>query len=127
MSSIPVRNAGLGSAINNAISRVGSPLVSAALFIVISASFYPTLARLAPGVDVDDPAVRADVQPLTRPQETTDPVLADAAREASTDAFHLAMIVSAALLGVGAAINAVGIRDEAASRRETTAESVPPA
>ena len=127
MSSIPVRNAGLGSAINNAISRVGSPLVSAGLFIVISATFYPTLARLAPGVDVDDPAVRADVQPLTRPLETTDPVLADAAREASTDAFHLAMIVSAALLGVGAAINAVGIRDEAASRRETTAESVPPA
>ncbi|HET8776347.1 MAG TPA: MFS transporter, partial [Candidatus Limnocylindria bacterium] len=29
MSSVPVRNAGLGSAINNAVSRAGSPLVSA--------------------------------------------------------------------------------------------------
>ncbi|HEX2844769.1 MAG TPA: MFS transporter, partial [Candidatus Limnocylindria bacterium] len=53
MSSIPVRNAGLGSAINNAVSRVGSPLVSAVLFIVITATFYPTLASLAPGTAVD--------------------------------------------------------------------------
>ena len=29
MSSVPVRNAGVGSAVNNAISRVGSPLVGA--------------------------------------------------------------------------------------------------
>ena len=113
MGSIPVRNAGLGSAINNAISRVGSPLVSAGLFIVISASFYPTLARLAPGVDVDDPAIREQVQPLTRPAADTDPALASAAREASTDAFRLAMIASAVLLGAGAAINAVGIRNPA--------------
>lgn len=111
MSSVPVHHAGLGSAINNAISRVGSPLVSAALFIVISASFYPTLARLAPGVDLDDPAIRAQVQPLTRPPGATEPALAEAAREASTDAFRLAMIASAALLLAGATINAVGIRD----------------
>jgi EmrB/QacA subfamily drug resistance transporter len=111
MSSVPVSRAGLGSAINNAISRVGSPLVSAVLFIVITASFYPTLARLAPGVDVDDPGVREQVQPLTRPPEETDPELADAARQASTDAFRLAMLVSAALLVAGAAINGAGIRN----------------
>ena len=111
MGSVPVRNAGLGSAINNAISRVGSPLVSAALFIVISATFYPTLARLVPGVDVDDPTVRQQVQPLTRPPADADPTLADAAREASTDAFRLAMLASAVLLAAGAAINAAGIRN----------------
>ncbi len=127
MSSIPVRNAGLGSAINNAVSRVGSPLVSAVLFIVITATFYPTLARLAPGVDVDDPAVRQEVQPLTRVPESTEPMLADAARQASTDAFHLAMIVSAGLLVAGAAINAAGIRNDAAGSRRTSAEPVPPA
>ena len=114
MSSVPVRNAGLGSAINNAISRVGSPLVSAVLFIVISASFYPTLAGLVPGVNVDDPAVREQVQPLTRPRADTDPTLATAAREASTDAFRLAMLASAALLAAGAAINGLGIRNSAA-------------
>jgi EmrB/QacA subfamily drug resistance transporter len=111
MSSVPVRNAGLGSAINNAVSRVGSPLVSAALFVVITASFYPTLAALVPGVDVNDPALRERIQPLTRPMDGTDPVLAEAARQASTDAFRLAMLVAAALLAAGAAVNAVGIRN----------------
>lgn len=127
MSSVPVRNAGLGSAINNAISRVGSPLVSAVLFIVITATFYPTLARLAPGVDVNDSAVREQVQPLTRPAAGTDPALAAAAQEASTDAFRLAMLVSAALLVVGAAINAVGIRNPQRQVDETVnSASAPP-
>ena len=113
MSSVPVRNAGLGSAINNAVSRVGSPLVSAVLFIVITATFYPSLAGLVPGLDVDDPEVRQQVQPLTSTPDGTDPALADAAREASTDAFHLAMLVAAGLLVAGGAMNAVGIRNPA--------------
>jgi EmrB/QacA subfamily drug resistance transporter len=125
MSSIPVRNAGLGSAINNAVSRAGSPLVSAVLFIAITASFYPSLSRLAPGVDVDDPAVRADIQPLTSIGADVDPTLADAARRASTDAFRLAMIVSAALLLLGAAINGVGVRNPPPGERGTS--DTPPA
>ncbi len=111
MSSVPVRHAGLGSAINNAVSRVGSPLVSAVLFIAITATFYPSLAGLAPGVDVNDPDVRAQVQPLTSPPPETDQELAQAVRLASTDAFRLAMIVSGVLLLAGAAINAAGIRN----------------
>ena len=125
MSSIPVRNAGLGSAINNAVSRVGSPLVSAVLFIVITATFYPTLASLAPGTAVDDPTVRARVQPLTRPPADTEPALMDAARQASTDAFHLAMLVSAGLLLAGAAINAAGIRNPPREVVEARAEAAP--
>lgn len=112
MSSVPVRNAGLGSAINNAVSRVGSPLVNAVLFIAITATFYPTLASLVPGLDVDDPEVRAQVQPLSQPSDEVGADVADAARRASTDAFHLAMLVSAGLLVTGAAINAVGLRNE---------------
>ncbi len=123
MSSIPVRNAGLGSAINNAVSRVGSPLVSAVLFIAITATFYPTLAALVPGIDVDDPAVREQVQPLTSAPEGTDRELADAVREASTDAFHLAMLVAAGLLVGGAVMNGVGIRNPS---REAV-ERAPPA
>lgn len=125
MSSIPVRNAGLGSAINNAVSRVGSPLVSAVLFIVITATFYPTLASLAPGTAVDDPTLRAQVQPLTRPPGDTEPALVDAARQASTDAFHLAMLVSAGLLLAGATINAVGIRNPPREVVEARAEAGP--
>ena len=123
MSSVPLRNAGLASAINNAVSRVGSPLVSALLFIAITATFYPTLASLVPGLQVSDPSVREQVQPLTSPPEGIDPAVADAARRASTDAFHLAMLVSAGLLVAGATINAVGIRNppRAPAAEETTA------
>jgi EmrB/QacA subfamily drug resistance transporter len=111
MSSIPVQKAGLGSAINNAVSRVGSPLIGAVLFIAITATFYPTLAGLVPGLDVDDPQIRESIQPLTGTPDDTDPAVADAARTASTDAFHLAMIVSAGLLVAGGVMNAAGIRN----------------
>jgi EmrB/QacA subfamily drug resistance transporter len=110
MSSVPVRNAGLGSAINNAVSRVGAPLVTALLFVAITATFYPLLADRVPGMD-EEQARQAEVQPLTSPPEETDPDLAAAAREASTDAFHLAMIVAAALCLAGAAVNGIGIRN----------------
>ncbi len=119
MSSVPVRRAGLGSAINNAVSRVGAPLMSAILFIAITASFYPLLESRVPGLTADD--VRAlEIQPLASVPEGTDEALATAAREASTDAFHLAMLVSALLLFAGAAVNGIGIRNP-------TAEGVPPA
>ena len=111
MASVPVQNAGLGSAINNAISRVGQPLVGAVLFIGITATFYPSLASRVEGIDVGSPELREQVQPLTSVPEDTDPQLAQAAREASTDAFHLAMLVSAGLCLAGAAVNAVGIRN----------------
>ena len=116
MSSVPVRNAGLGSAINNAISRVGSPLLSAVIFIVVSGTFYATLGPKA-GVDPSSPELRRAVQPLNRPAPTVSPEIRDAAREASTDAFHLAAVVSSVLLLGGGVVNYVGLRDEALKRR----------
>jgi EmrB/QacA subfamily drug resistance transporter len=110
MSSIPVRRAGLGSAINNAISRVGAPLVSALLFIAITASFYPLLAERVPGL-TPEAARAAEIQPLASVPDGTDAEIEAAAREASTDAFHLAMLVAAVLLLLGAGVSAVGIRD----------------
>jgi EmrB/QacA subfamily drug resistance transporter len=110
MSSVPVRNAGLGSAINNAISRVGQPLVWAVLFIAMTATFYPTLADLVPGLDPNDPALRDLVQPLASVSAEVGADVAAAVREASIGSFRLAMLVSAGLLAVGAAISAVGLR-----------------
>ncbi len=121
MSSVPVRRAGLGSAINNAVSRAGSPLVSALLFIAITATFYPAMASLVPGLDVDDPALREQVQPLTSVPADVGDEIARAAQEASTDAFRLAMVVSAALLLAGAAINGVGIRNPSSAELEAAA------
>ena len=58
--------------------------------------------------------------PASCPQEVTARIEAD--RDQSTDAFHLAMYVGAALLVAGALVNAVGISNEAAleaTRRRT--------
>ena len=121
MSSVPVRRAGLGSAINNAISRVGAPLVSAVLFIAITASFYPLLSERVPGLTAEE-ARAQEIQPLASVPDGTDPALEAAAREASTDAFHLAMLVSAVLLLAGAVVNGIGIRNPAPEDLEAAAE-----
>jgi EmrB/QacA subfamily drug resistance transporter len=118
MGSVPVRNAGLGSAINNAISRVGQPLLAAILFVVITGSYYGTLASRVPGLDVTSPEIRHALSPLNPPR-TDDPAAAAAARDASTDAFHLAMLVAAGLLLAGAVVNWIGIRQERSARQAT--------
>jgi EmrB/QacA subfamily drug resistance transporter len=112
MASVPVQNSGVASAINNAISRVGPQLAGAAIFVAITASFYAGMAARLPGTDTSDPAFRHTYAPLN-PPATSDP-RADAARQQSTDAFHLATLVSAGLLAVGAAVNATGISNDAA-------------
>jgi EmrB/QacA subfamily drug resistance transporter len=125
MTSVPKHNAGVASAINNAISRVGSPLITAVIFVVVVSSFYGAIADRVPGVDVGSPAFRQQVAPLNPPEEGADPAVADAAREASTNAFHLAMLVAAGLMFAGAAVNGLGIRNP--SREAAPAEPGPPA
>ncbi len=110
MTSVPVRHSGVASAINNAISRVGPQLVGALIFVAITATFYRGLAMRVPGLDVSSPELRREIAPLNRPGGQIPAGQVAAAREVSTDAFHLAMLISAALLVSGAAINAVGIR-----------------
>jgi EmrB/QacA subfamily drug resistance transporter len=110
MNSLPVARAGLGSAINNAISRVGYPFVLAVLFIAVSATFYGSLASRTSSVDVDSPEVRAGIQPLNPPTLVLDPGARMAVSDASTDAFHLAMLACAGLLLSGAVVSGVGLR-----------------
>jgi EmrB/QacA subfamily drug resistance transporter len=108
MRSVPAHNAGLGSAINNAISRVGPQLAGALIFVFITASFYGYIASHRTNVNVNDPAFRKAVSPLN---PSGIPGLSELVRDASTTSFHLAMMVGAALLIVGAIVNAVGIMD----------------
>jgi EmrB/QacA subfamily drug resistance transporter len=110
MSSVAVRFAGVASAINNALSRVGSPLLSAVIFIVVSGTFYSTLAAKVPGVDPASPELRQIVQPIDKPKPNAPPEIQAAASQASTDAFHVAAVTCAALLVAGAAVNFVGLR-----------------
>ena len=109
MTSVPVRHSGLGSAINNAISRVGPQLAGALIFVFLTANFYGILASRLTGVDVSSESFRNQVSPLNTP---TDPALVAVVRDASTSSLHLAMLVGAALLLVGALVNAVGIQNQ---------------
>jgi EmrB/QacA subfamily drug resistance transporter len=121
MTSVPVHNAGVGSAVNNAISRVGSPLVGALIFVAVTAIFYSSLQTRVPNIDVNDPETRLRISPLNveRPLASASPddlARITAEREASTEAFHLAMLIAAGLLAAGAITNAVGIVDSAAKK-----------
>jgi hypothetical protein len=109
MRSVPAHNAGLGSAINNAISRVGPQLAGALIFVFLTASFYSYIAARRPDINVNDPAFRKAVSPLN--PSGVPALMSTLVRDASTASFHLAMMVGAALLIVGAIVNAVGIQD----------------
>jgi len=119
MTSVPSRNSGVASAINNAISRVGPQLAGAVIFIAITTSFYAGLHDRAPSLDPNDAEVRKTYAPLNVvPGSPT----AQAQREASTDAFHLAMFIAALLLAAGAATNALGIVNRPAPQAAETAK-----
>jgi hypothetical protein len=130
MTSVPAKNSGVASAINNAISRVGPQLAGAVIFIAITTSFYAGLQARVPTVNVDDPAFRQRVAPLNvRDCEPNAPcpqpvaALAQAEREASTEAFHLAMLIAAILMGAGAVVNALGIENRPAPQAAEAARA----
>jgi len=131
MTSVPSRNSGVASAINNAISRVGPQLAGAVIFIAITTSFYAGLHDRAPSLDPNDPEVRKTYAPLNVvdpcrdnvPCPQTAAALGQAQREASTDAFHLAMFIAALLLAAGAATNALGIVNKPAPQAAETVKA----
>ena len=114
MRSVPGRQAGLASAINNAISRVGPQLAGAVIFIIVTASFYATLGAHFPYLDVNDPYVRSHIQPMAAPGPLINLDRWSDVQIASTDAFHLAMLTAAVLLVAGALVNFLGISDRQA-------------
>jgi EmrB/QacA subfamily drug resistance transporter len=127
MNSVPERNSGLASAINNAISRVGPLLAGALIFVAVTASFYGGLQQRVPNLQIDSATVRRDLAPLNRPAPGVPATQAAAAHGASTDAFHLAMLIAALLSAGGAAINGVGIRNAPVVARQATAAIAPTA
>jgi MFS family permease len=117
MRSVPVEHSGVASAFNNAVSRVGPQLAGALIFIAVSASFFAALQTRMPDVDVSSPEVREEVSPLNAPSSTASDELVAASKEASTDAFHVAMLISAGLCFGGALINSLGISNRDAKQR----------
>jgi hypothetical protein len=88
------------------------------IFVIVTATFYSSVAARVPGLDVNSPQVRAALPPLNAPAEGVPSEQADAARAASVEAFNLAMLTSALLLVLGAAANAFGIDNRQAVREE---------
>jgi EmrB/QacA subfamily drug resistance transporter len=119
MSSVPVERAGLASAINNALSRVGQPLLSAGIFIVITGRFYASLASRVPGLDPASSELRRTVQPLNAPGAGLDSAIVAAARLASAEAFHATLLVVATLLVAGAVVNWLGLGSGKPTGRRT--------
>jgi len=81
MSSVPAHNAGVGSALNNALSRVGPQLAGALIFVGVAAVFGGR-----------------------------SPDFSASAGASATAAFRLAMVACAALMLAGAVVNALGLR-----------------
>ena len=116
MRSVPERHSGVASAFNNAVSRVGPQLAGALLFIAITSSFYASLSAKVPGIDVSSRVVRDQLSPLNPAPRSVAPEVAAAARAASTDAFHVSMLVAALMCLGGAAVNALGISNPSRER-----------
>jgi EmrB/QacA subfamily drug resistance transporter len=109
MSSIPVENAGVASAVNNAISRIGPQIAGALIFVAVTSVFLGTLEGSVGPVEGFAPLNPAPAGASVEEDA--------AARSASADAFHVAMLINTALLLLGAGVNAGGIRDSDVVKR----------
>jgi MFS family permease len=111
-------NAGIASGVNNAIARVAGLLAIAALGAVVAASFSSSIDRHLAGRPLSPAArqavaqakkralVKADVSRVPPPER---PVVANAVENASVHAFHLGLMLSAALVALGGLLGLVGI------------------
>jgi len=112
--------AGIASAVNNAVARVAGLLGTAAVGAAIATSFASTLdahlagVRLGPAADV---AVReAKRLPLGLPDVQGLPprqahAVASAAEAASLHSFHLGLAIAAVLVALGGIVGVVGVRN----------------
>ena len=121
-------NAGIASAVNNAIARVAGLIAIAAIGALVAAQYGSRLEE-ALGDVADQPAVRAALPRLEdRPFEIERPPGLDAQtadavvraqEEASVDSFHFGVGVSIVLVGLGGLLGFAGIRNP---RRVVAAE-----
>jgi hypothetical protein len=109
-------HAGIASAVNNATARVGGLLAIAAVGAVVAAQFSSSLKADLAGV----PVPRAYLSQAEKRALTTDapaslgpvrPQVMAALDDASVDAFHLAVLLTGALVAIGGVLSALGIQN----------------
>jgi EmrB/QacA subfamily drug resistance transporter len=121
LADVPEFEAGIGSAVNNAIARVAALLATAAVGAAVAASFGSALdSRLASQRSLGPAARVAVLQakrlPLGRPDVRSLPVaqgriVALAAQRASVHSFHVGIAIAALLVAAGGITGLAGIRN----------------
>jgi EmrB/QacA subfamily drug resistance transporter len=124
-------NAGIASGVNNAIARVASLIAIAAVGALVASAFGADL-RASLGAAAERPEVsraidEAEKQPLAQVSAEEAPPavrarLEAASREASVDAFHLAIGIATVLVALGGVLGLAGIVNP---RREVKACDCP--
>ena len=113
------RHAGMASAINNAVARIGGLLAVAAVGAVVSAAFAASLEDRVAGLDLPPEAQAFAEEAESRALTTTAPAslgssraaVAEALDDSSVEAFRLAMLITGGLVALGGVLSAVGIRN----------------
>jgi hypothetical protein len=128
LAGVDTGQAGIASAVNNAVARVAGLLGTSAVGAVVAASFVSGLdsnlagwplaapARAAVAEAKKLPLGRPDTSGLPRAQASAVTVAAD---EASLEAFHLGLGIAALLVAAGGVAGAIGVRNP---RRPVLAE-----
>jgi EmrB/QacA subfamily drug resistance transporter len=120
LNSVEERHVGVASGINNAVARVAGLLAIAALGAVISAQFASALDdRVADrplGAEAETAVADAKEQPLAGGVSSDVPAtdgaeLDEDVASSSESAFHLGMLIGAALMAVGGAIALASVRN----------------
>jgi EmrB/QacA subfamily drug resistance transporter len=120
LAGVDTDQAGIASAVNNAVARVAGLLGTAAVGAAVAASFVSGLDRNLAGRPLGPPARAAVAEakklPLGRPDTAgLAPAQARAvtvaADEASLDSFHLGMGIAAVLVAAGGLAGAIGVRN----------------
>ena len=114
-------NAGIASALNNAIARVAGLIAIAAIGAMVAAQYGGRLED-ALGPAAQRPAVAAQIETLRDRPFTVDapnPAVRAAQAEASVDSFHFGAMIAAILVALGGLLGLLGIRNP---RRDVAAE-----
>ncbi len=120
LAGVETQQAGIASAVNNAVARVAGLLGTAAVGAAVAASFVSSLDSGLADRPLGPPARAAVAEakklPLGRPVTTGLPpaqarAITSAAEQASLESFHLGLGIAALLVALGGIAGVVGVRN----------------
>jgi MFS family permease len=129
LNSVPERQVGVASGINNGVSRIAGLLAIAVLGALIAGSFTSTIDDNLSGTQLSPQAQSAVAKAKDKPlgaADTADLAATEAAAvdgavtDASTKSFHLGLAAGGILMIIGGVIAGIGLRNP---RRETEYEA----